>query len=74
MTTFDGKLYYILSIYLVVTMPLKLETKIQKVGATGTLATSIPKPIVKALGLHKGDRITMFLDEKNRIVIEKSEG
>ncbi|MBU4031897.1 MAG: type II toxin-antitoxin system PrlF family antitoxin [Candidatus Thermoplasmatota archaeon] len=55
-------------------MPLKLETKIQKVGATGTLATSIPKPIVKALGLHKGDRITMFLDEKNRIVIEKSEG
>jgi antitoxin component of MazEF toxin-antitoxin module len=54
-------------------MPLKLETKLQSVGATGTLSTSIPKPLVKALDLHKGDKITMFLDEKDRIVIEKSE-
>jgi antitoxin component of MazEF toxin-antitoxin module len=54
-------------------MPLKLETKLQKVGSVGTLATSIPKPLVKALNLHKGDTITMFLDDDNRIVIEKLE-
>ena len=64
---------YILRICLVDTMPLKLETKLQKVGASGTLSTSIPKPLAKALNLQKSDKITMFLDEQNRIVIEKLE-
>ncbi len=54
-------------------MSLKLETKLQSIGATGTLSTSIPKPLVKALNLRKGDIVAMSLDEKNRIVIEKLE-
>lgn len=54
-------------------MPLKLETKIQEVGGkhSKTLMTSIPRPIAKALNLKKGDKLEMYLDEKDRLIIEK---
>ena len=52
-------------------MPLKLETKLQQIGTSGTLVTTIPKPIVKHLGLKKGDKLEMHLDENDRLIIEK---
>ena len=55
-------------------MPLKLETKIQEVGGkhSKTLMTSLPRPVVKAMGLKKGDKLEMYLDEKDRLIIEKA--
>ena len=51
-------------------MPLKLETKLQKVGRTGTLISSIPKPIVKYFGLEKGDKMNIYI-ENEKIILEK---
>ena len=51
-------------------MTLKLETKLQMVGNTGTLITSIPKPIVKHFNLKKGDKLNIFM-KGNHIVLEK---
>lgn len=63
-------------IYLVYTlidiMSLKLETKLQTVGRTGTLITSIPKPIVKHFGLKKGDKMNVYI-KGNHIIMEKQE-
>ena len=53
-------------------MPLKLETKLQLVGNTGTLITSIPKPIAKHFELKKGDKMNIYI-KGNHIVLEKQE-
>ncbi len=51
-------------------MPIKFETALQKVS-TVTLTVTIPQPIVKALNLKKGDKLEMYVDENNLIVMEK---
>jgi AbrB family looped-hinge helix DNA binding protein len=53
-------------------MPLKLETKLQIVGNTGTLITSIPKPIAKHFELKKGDKMNIYI-KGNHIILEKQE-
>ena len=53
-------------------MTLKLETKLQVVGGTGTLTTAIPKPIAKHFGLKKGDTMNIYI-KGNHIILEKQE-
>ena len=53
-------------------MSLKLETKLQMVGNTGTLITSIPKPIVRHFELKKGDKMNIYI-KGNQIILEKQE-
>ena len=52
-------------------MSIKVETTLQQVS-TVTLTTTIPQPIVKALNLKKGDKLEMYVDENDRIIIEKA--
>jgi AbrB family looped-hinge helix DNA binding protein len=42
------------------------------VGNTGTLITSIPKPIAKHFELKKGDTMNIYI-KGNHIILEKQE-
>ena len=50
-------------------VPIKLEVTIGKVGNSHRI--SIPKPIIDQLGLKKGDKFLLSIDDENRIIVEQ---
>ena len=49
---------------------ISFSRKTQKTGETDSLAIVIPRPFVRLLNLHVGERLTFFL-RGNDIIIEK---
>jgi len=51
-------------------VPIKLEVTVGRVG--NSLRISIPKPIIDQLGIEKGDKVLLSIDEENRIIVEQT--
>jgi antitoxin component of MazEF toxin-antitoxin module len=48
----------------------KFERKIRQSG--GSAAVTIPDELLKAVGLQKGDKVTLCLNDNHQIIIEKA--